>query len=57
MDDLNLLPPPDVTQPPADQATIVVFHPFKLEHDGIPVLVTYRPDGRPVRASCRRPPA
>jgi hypothetical protein len=55
MNDMSLRLPPVDTQPLADQETIVVYHPHSASHDGIPVLVTLRPDGRPVRASCRWP--
>jgi hypothetical protein len=55
LNEANLLPPPDVTQPPADQPTVQVFRPFLPAHDGIAVVITRGPDDRLLRASARWP--
>jgi hypothetical protein len=46
---------PDNPVPELPLAT-VAFHPRTQWANGLQVWVTYRPDGRPVRASTRRPP-
>jgi hypothetical protein len=56
LNEANLLPPQDATQPLAAEPPIVqVFRPFLPAHDGIAVVITRGPDDRLLRASARWP--